>query len=165
MAEDDYDLLPHKEIVKLRNEIKQLKKQVAGKGGLRDAKVDATPSIEKLSSSINELLELFKTAGEELKSEDHHVPHENLNSMDDHLEKLNRKMDTLIMHNEEVAKGILVVAEMIKDHLPIINENTRTTRAKVESAPRQPMPPQPPLPSGMPPNYQKPVRKKREFDF
>ena len=48
MAEDDYDLLPHKEIVKLRNEIKQLKKQVAGKGGLRETKSGATPSIDKL---------------------------------------------------------------------------------------------------------------------
>lgn len=164
MAEDDYDLLPHKEIVKLRNEIEQLKKQVAGKGGLRETKSIETPSIEKLSKSIDELLELFKTASEDMKSEDHHLPHENLNSMDDHLEKLNRKMNTLIMHNEEIAKGILVVAEMMKDHLPTINENTRTTRAKMESVPRQPMPPQPPLPS-KPANYQKPVRKKREFDF
>ena len=163
MAEDDYDLLPHKEIVKLRDEIKQLKKQLAGKGGLRETKSIETPSMEKLSKSIDELLELFKTAGEELKAEDHHVPHENLNSMDEHLEKLNRKMNTLIMHNEEIAKGILVVAEMIKDHLPTINENTRTTMKKIEEVPKKPIPPQPPLPTDA--GMQKPAPSKREFDF
>jgi len=157
MAEDDYDLLPHKEIVKLNNEITELRKVLAEKRMEKTVtkqtnvkgeakfvtKEDISPSIEKLSESINNLLELFKIAGEEIKAEEHHKPHEHLNSINNHLDNLNKRIDILIGHNEEIAKGILVVAEMMKEHLPAINDNTRATYRRTivqEQIPPIPLP-------------------------
>ena len=150
MAEDDYDLMPHREIVKLKKEVAELKKALVDKGANKPATKgakpkkgadivvhkDISPSIEKLSKSMDNLLELFKIAGEEIKAEEHHRPHEHLRNMSGNLGDLNAKMDTLIRHNEEIAKGILVVAEMMQEHLPAINDNTKTTRRVVVQQPR-----------------------------
>ncbi|OGM02949.1 hypothetical protein A3K72_01765 [Candidatus Woesearchaeota archaeon RBG_13_36_6] len=202
MAEDDYDLMPHKEIEKLRSEIQELRKELAQRQAPKSitketpkkeadvvTKQDISPSIEKLSKSIDSLLELFKLAGEDIKAEEHHQPDNHLNNMNIHLDNLNNKMNILIRHNEEMAKGILVVAEMMKEHLPAINDNTKTTMRQVMQ-PQMPMPiqrpsrpaqvPKPPRPmfagpgqSRSPPNFpmqglddfQKPVPKKRELLF
>ena len=183
MAEDDYDLMPHKEILKLKKEVQELRKALtekkvekpaakgtkAKKGADVVKRDDISPSIEKLSYSINNLLELFTIAGEEIKAEEHHKPHEHLSNMNMHLDKLNKNMETLIRHNEEIAKGILVVAEMMKEHLPAINDNTRTTKRAVMQQPRPrdmqrssppPMAPPPPRPrsafQGPPPSFEGP---------
>lgn len=174
MAEDDYDLLPHKEIVKLRNEVKELRKALGEKAPekpIKESKAeevkpepkkpvtkdDMTPSIEKLTESINSLLELFRLAGEEMKA-DEHKPQKHFDEMNIHLDNLNDKMNTLIQHNEEIAKGILVVADMMKEHLPAINDNTKTTRQHVEKriAPR-PMPMQRPVRRPAPPPMPRPA--------
>lgn len=136
MAEDDYDLMPHKEIVKLRNEVNVLRQQVGEPKAKKPAKVvptkELTDSIDKLSASMNDLLNLFQVAGEDIKKEEHHQPEKHLSSMNSHLDNLNKKMETLIKHNEEIAKGILVVAEMIQEHLPAISNNTNKTMQHME---------------------------------
>lgn len=120
MAEDDYDLMPHAEIARLKNEVTELRNALAGKKGVKISPKtmefdELQGSIDRLSTAITSLLLLFKKASEDIGSEHHHTTHEHLGDMNTHLENLNSKMEQLLKHNEEIAKGILVVAELIKE--------------------------------------------------
>jgi len=102
MANDEYELIPHKEIVELKKEIQGLKEQLRGKTETGD-------SQKTLMDSINELITVFKEATEELR-------------------KKPEPADTtsvLIKQNEIIAKGILALADIMNEHLPQISKNTQ----------------------------------------
>ena len=105
MAEDDYDLLPHQEIKRLRDQIKNLKSQL----GQKDVKPSSLQgSVDTLNESMKLLITIFQEASKNIEGEPHKATHE-------HLDNLNSKMEQLLKHNEEIAKGILVVANLIKE--------------------------------------------------
>ncbi|MFH1398803.1 MAG: hypothetical protein ABIG95_01710 [Candidatus Woesearchaeota archaeon] len=134
---DDYDLLPHKEIMRLRKEVQELRTALADKSTRTSPKNDdLVSSVKQLTVSIDNLMKLFEQAGSDMRAEDHVATHEHMGSMNNHLGGLNEKMDQLLKHNEEIAKGILVVAEMMKEHLPEINSNTKPIRRVMRPMPR-----------------------------
>ncbi len=112
MAEDDYDLLPHQEIKRLRDQIKNLKSQL----GQKDVKPSSLQgSVDTLNESMKLLITIFQEASKNIEGEPHKATHEHLDGMNTHLDNLNSKMEQLLKHNEEIAKGILVVANLIKE--------------------------------------------------
>ena len=67
MAEDDYELLPQKEMKRLKKDVELLKKSPLSTTAEKN---DFQNSITGLESSIHVLTDLFKAAHEELKLEE-----------------------------------------------------------------------------------------------
>jgi hypothetical protein len=99
---DDYELLPHNEIVKLREEIRQLNNS--------SPKTRTHSSLEKSMNELNKtilnLFEIFKETNMELKLGDSQI-----SNRLSKLNNLNEKLDAIIDQNEKIAEAILVVAE------------------------------------------------------
>jgi hypothetical protein len=103
MTNDDYELLPHEEINRLKREIEKLKKS---SGSNPKVLVD---SMDSLSSSINSLLGIFKEAAEEMKLDEHDSV-----MLSDKITPLLIKVDKVLEQNEKIAKGIVAIADMVE---------------------------------------------------
>jgi hypothetical protein len=167
MTEEEYAIVSKKEFMKLKQEIEKLKKNPL-QGS--PAGENLQESIEGLNTSLTGMMELFKTAADELKIEerDTHI-------VSQKLDPLIEKVDTLIEQNQKIAKGIVAVADMVREkleemeHGPAIPEHKESEMHPLgmPSAPR-PEPikpiqaptmdmsgsqtmPEPAMPSSMPP--------------
>ncbi len=111
MADDDYDLMPHKQIKELQKEVERLKKLPFGKG--KSGK-DLVDSVDALNSSINKLIEIFGTATKELvKQEPRSVAVKKIAKVEDH--PVMGKIEELIDQNKIIAEALLAVANKVKD--------------------------------------------------
>jgi hypothetical protein len=99
---DDYEIIPHKEIIELKKEIEHLKKNPFGKGKSAENLLDA---VNDLNNNISNLITVFQDATNTLKNEKH-------TSSDSNLLK---KINDLFEQNKEIAEAIVSVAEMIKE--------------------------------------------------
>lgn len=128
MAEEDYEMLPHKEIVSLKEELRRLKTKFSSKS----AKVEVD-SVESLNASVKELISLFKEAQKDFKNE---VYEENRLSekLDDTIELLN----TLLDNNEKIASAILSIGDMIKESLKKNSELGRQLTGMEQKAKQKP---------------------------
>ena len=97
-------------------------------------------SIDNLNNSINSLIKLFKEATEQLKMEEH-----DSEVVDKKISPVIQKITTLEEQNEKIARGIVAVADMLKE---------RQIKAPVRpmQQPQQPMirPAMPPSSTGQP---------------
>lgn len=103
MAEEEYDLVPHSEVEKLKKQVEALKEHPYGE---TEAGRSLMTGIDELSKSIESLIELFKDAAERMKEEP---------EKDEANKEILEKLDELIDENKKIAKGVLAVADMIKD--------------------------------------------------
>lgn len=130
MADEPYTLMPQKEIEELKKQIAELKKNPLGENESSKSLMEA---IDTLTSSMNSLMDIFRTAHDELK----------LDGKDDEVHSkihdIEQKVDTLIDQNKKIAKGLLTVADMVK--------------AKPKEQAPSPKPQQPP---SSPPNFGSP---------
>jgi len=125
-----YDLMPHKRIKRLEDQVVILKKKLNEKKPkkLKARKIaprkKETQSIErsmnKLSSSLNNLIRLFEIAGKDTAAQSpKSSPQKNLGGdLAGILIEIRDKLAELSMENEEMAKGILVAVEMLKESIP-----------------------------------------------
>jgi hypothetical protein len=107
MADEPYDMVPHKEISDLKKQIKDLKSKASG-----SESKDMVGSINKLTTEMNSLMGLFKSAADEMKLEE----------KDEHfvakkMEPLIDKLDEIIEQNKTIAEGIVVVADTLKENM------------------------------------------------
>lgn len=116
MPTDEYDILPRNSIERLKADLDNLKAKTQSMSSDSGNK-EVIGSINELKTSINNLMTLFSTAAEEMKMDEA----ENL-GVEKKLGPLSRKLDTLIDQNQEIAKGLVVIADMIKEHFPKIEE-------------------------------------------
>lgn len=100
---DDYELLPHEELEKLRRDIEHLKKSPYP--GTKQNK-NLLDSMESLSDSINRLIAIFEGTQEDLIKE----------YKDASPTKLLVKVSE---QNVKIAEGIVAVAEMLKNNKPM----------------------------------------------
>lgn len=107
IKDDEYELLPHKEIIKLREELEKLKKNPLGKGKSAENILEA---INTLNESINSLIYVFQHATDQLKETS--IKNEKHEEADFH--PLIGKINQLIEQNKDLAEGIVTVAEMVK---------------------------------------------------
>jgi hypothetical protein len=99
--DDEFEIIPHKEIVELKKEIELLKKNPLGKGKNAEHLLDA---INDLNGSISNLITVFQEATNVLK-EDKHSNADN---------SLNKRVSELFEQNKEIAEAIISLADMIK---------------------------------------------------
>ncbi|OYT32877.1 hypothetical protein B6U93_00080 [Candidatus Woesearchaeota archaeon ex4484_78] len=101
--DEEYELLPHKEIEELKDELKKLKE------------FEITPtkqmqvSIVELNKKLDKLITIFEDAIHQVKVEEGGL------SFAEKMKPLLEKMNKILEQNSEIASGILAVADMIKE--------------------------------------------------
>ena len=98
---DEYELIPHQEILELRKEIEALKEQLKTRG-------QAGEPQKNLTESIQELILIFREATEQLRSKP----------------ASQESLAMLVDQNEKIAKGLLAIADILNEYLPQILRNT-----------------------------------------
>lgn len=154
MVRDEYELMPGKRLSSMKKELEELRrhaKNIDPKTGLPK---ETNTSIENLNKSINSLLGLFQTATEELKLEERDEA-----LISKQMTPLMKKIDTLLEQNEKIAKGIIAIADMVREKTERIEEKEEEIsegERRVEEKPEEVLPPKappgfPPPPIGAPP--------------
>jgi hypothetical protein len=123
MEEDEYAIVSKKEFLTLKKELEKLKKNPL-EGS--ESGENLQSSIDNLNKSLNIMLEVFKQAAEDMKLEEHDTE-----AVGKQLGPINEKIETLIDQNQKIAKGIVAIADMVKEKLEEISE-------RAESKPRLP---------------------------
>lgn len=146
--DEDFELMPHSQISKLRKELAELKEKhpdAAMQEELND-------SIKKLSEQLESMLLVFEEAAQEMKLEDRETE-----IIAQKIDPLMAKMDELTEQNKQLAKGIVAVADMIKE-IKIVKPKAEPEPIKAAPLPPITRKPFPPLqgPSAMPPPGQFP---------
>jgi hypothetical protein len=139
MINDEYELMPQKALEGMKKELEELRKHTSNIEPKTGLPKETATSIDKLSGSINQLMDLFKKASDELKLEENE---EKL--LGKQIQPLIEKIDMLLDQNKKIAKGIVAIADMIKEQLPqmekkLEEEETYWKKQKEEPkpAPRQ----------------------------
>ncbi len=153
-AEEEYELLPHKDIVELREELRKLKSLPPEAGRHAEA------SFEELTKKMDRLTEVFEEAEKTIKIE------EGAATFKEKMTPIVEKMNTILKQNSEIAEGIVALADImneIKDKLEVgvIYKAKEVDKIRTEPifGPAHTMPPGPgaPMPpSGMPPPMPRP---------
>lgn len=105
--EAEWEIMPHKAIENIKNEIDDLKLKAASKNAVSNESL--RKSMDNLTHSVNALMALFKEAAEELKIEE-----ESRENMTDQFGPLLDRIDNLESENKKIAQGILAVADLIE---------------------------------------------------
>lgn len=144
-VEEEYELLPHKDIVELREELRKLKSLPPEAGRHTEA------SFEELTKRMDRLLEVFEEAEKTIKIE------EGAATFKEKMAPIVEKMNTILKQNSEIAEGIVALADImneIKDKLEVgvIYKAKEAERVRTEPIhrPPTPMPPGPPPMPGAP---------------
>lgn len=141
MANDDeYEIMPQSALSRVKTDIEALKTKV----GSVDQK-EVISSVNSLKESIDNLLNIFKVAQEEMKMEQREQQ-----SIEHNLGPINKKLEELAKQNQELAKGLVVVADMIKEHIPKIEDEISHIKIP-KMAPKPKAAPRPRPPADLPP--------------
>ena len=157
--EDSYQIMPYKEIVALRKEIDSLKTKND------DSSFQALlNSMSTLTKSMNSMLELFRTAAEEMKLEG-----KSEMGVAKEIGPLTEKMNTLMDQNKTIAEGLLAISDMVKEFkekgpqagpAPVFRLQPRRAPMPPPMRPQSPFEEVPPFPPGaappMPPGQMQP---------
>lgn len=99
----------------LKNEIEALKSKRPISDKKSSGPTDVQESMEKLTETLNNFMQTFEQATDEMKLEE---KEEEL--FINELKPLHDKMDKIIEQNEKIAKGIIAVANMLNSDIPFI---------------------------------------------
>ncbi|MBD3361888.1 hypothetical protein GF358_03805 [Candidatus Woesearchaeota archaeon] len=158
MAKDseEYELLPHKEIEELKEELARLKEfEITPTKKLR-------VSLVELNSKLDKLLDIFEDAMRQVQIEEGGMTfHEKMKPIVD-------KMNKILDQNAQIAEGIVTLADMLKEQKGMPKEKPFPDLPSREKEPENKMPPMPERPSGVPPPPKRPLmppppKKKRTF--
>src|SRR3989344_5911969 len=101
--EDEYELLPHREIEELKAELAKLK----------DFDVAPTKKLQvsmlELNSKLDKLITIFEDASHELRAEESSM------SFAEKMQPILERMNKILDQNAEIASGILAVADLLKE--------------------------------------------------
>jgi flagellar biosynthesis chaperone FliJ len=104
--DSEYEILPHEELERLRNEVEQIKKNPLGKKYEGSDLIDA---VHNLTQTISTLNTIFKSTNEEMLEDfQNHTLHNNFK--------------TISTQNEEIAKGILSVAQLVQKQTELLEK-------------------------------------------
>ena len=106
MAEEDYDLVPYKDISELKKELEGMK----GKKELPTK--DIYDAVQKLAQTMTDMLEVFGAAAEQMKIEEREYESEAKKH-----EVIISKLDKLIDQNKTIAEGMVAIVEMVKEKI------------------------------------------------
>lgn len=137
----EYELLPHKEIEELREELHKLKE------------FEITPTkklkvgLVELNTKLDKMLRIFDEAREEIKLEEGGL------SFHEKMKPLLEKMNKILQQNSEIAEGIVAIADLVKDLKEGMESKGIRPRTELRPEPITPrvIPGVPRPPAGRPP--------------
>ncbi len=109
-SDEEYELLPHKDIVELREELRKMKSMPSEAGS------HASASFEELVKKMDRLTQIFEEAEKSVKLE------EGAASFKEKMAPIIEKMNTILQQNSEIAEGIVALADImgeIKEKLEV----------------------------------------------
>jgi len=146
MADEEYAIVSKSEFMSLKRELDKLKKNpLEGSEQGQNLK----DSVDNLNVSLTSMMNVFKEAADEMKLEerDREVIGKKLGPMEE-------KIDTLVEQNQKIAKGLVAVADMVREKLEELErqqEEEPKEEKKLPDMPPGPMPVGPaPGPMGPP---------------
>lgn len=165
--EEEYELLPHREIEDLKEELSKLKEfEVAPSKKLQ-------VSLLEVNAKLDKLITIFEDASHEMRVEEGGL------SFTDKMRPLLEKMNKILEQNSEIASGILALADMVKEKTGRTESGFETYNAPPAAAgfnvpPKMAMPVPTkeapmgqtagPMPPGVPPGMPlPPLPKRRTF--
>lgn len=113
MMKDEYKLVPKKEVEDLRKALMQRKVKTKEPISSKNLK----KSMDNLSDSINELVNLFTVAKDMGQK----------GAFEESKQQATAEMQSLVEQNKAIAKGILAITEMLSEHLPKLTNLARET--------------------------------------
>jgi hypothetical protein len=161
-----YDMLPHKRIKQLELQLTSLRDKLRkkrDKAEVKKSRKNLLPrstrqllnSMNRLNTSITSMLHLFEKADEMLKTAE--IAPEivttpsgtaDLSPLVNELGEIKSRLEELSAENEEMAKGILVIAEMLKENPPANkSESQKSGDISFDFVPK----PEAPKPEDIPP--------------
>jgi len=126
MVTDEYELLPHEELERLRKEVDQLKRDPLQGMASSKTLIDA---MDNLSHSINNLLRMLSDAQKDMIKEYQSA-------------KPNEKLIMILEQNEKMAKALVSIANMVK-RPPIRHPAEQQYPRPMQQMPRPQMHPPP----------------------
>ena len=112
MAQEEYEVIPHKLLHDLTYDVEALKKKLSAP----DAKInELILEIESMKDAIHELNTIFAKALNESKSD----------SPSKLLTDLTQKVDIVITQNETIAKGMLAISDKVDEWMQKQSETPR----------------------------------------
>jgi len=107
MAEEDYELLPHREIQRLKEEISKLKG-----GEAIGTDKDLKKAVSDLSEKIDSMNEILEEASKDLREEDKEAE-----IIKDKIDPIMNKMVELGEQNQKIAKGLIAINDVVNEKL------------------------------------------------
>ncbi|MBW3022950.1 MbeD family mobilization/exclusion protein [Candidatus Woesearchaeota archaeon] len=142
MADNDYAIVPEKEVNELKSQIDSIRKNPLGPYG----GADLISAITNLTKAINSLMQLFETAAEELKLEEREAA-----TIAARIDPLLKRVETISEQNRRIAQGIVAVADLLEE-AKIERKAPAPKMAPLTPPPITPSPiPPPPMPPGSKP--------------
>jgi hypothetical protein len=124
MADEEYELLPHKLLADLKDDVEMLRKKL----NQPETKInELILEIESMKDSIHELNTVFAKALDNTKEED---PHKAIKIME-------QKMETVLTQNETIARGMVAISDKLEDFMG----KHSVPQQKPVSSPQQAVPP------------------------
>ena len=111
MMKDEYKLVPKKEITNLKKEVNDLRKALMQRKVKTKEPISSKnlkKSMDNLSDSINELVNLFTVAKDMGKQ----------GALDESKIQSSPELKSMLEQNKAIAKGILAITEMLSEYLP-----------------------------------------------
>ena len=147
--EEEYELVPYKEIAELKDELHRLK----------DYPIPSSKklqvSMDELALKIDRMTQIMEEAGHEMHAEEGGL------SLEDKLGPVMERLEKVLEQNSEIAKGIVAVADLIEELRQRLEKGFMVKETMQIPEPMQPgaavaqpmgqMPELPPLPGAMPP--------------
>lgn len=144
---EEYELLPHKEIEELKEELHKLKEfEITPTKKLR-------VSLVELNQKLDKLLKIFDEARHEIRSEEIGL------GFKEKMKPIIEKMDKLLEQQADIAEGMVALADIVKEKkkeaVPSFNRPGLNIKQGLPESGS--MPPRPALPGTMPPRPQAPM--------
>lgn len=105
MPEDEWEFVPHKILADLRDEVQGLKDKLTQPATNKEL----FDSMGDLKNSIKQLHDLFGTALSQMRTEEEEM------NVGKTLQRLTDKLEILEKQNEQIAKAMVAIADMVKE--------------------------------------------------
>ncbi len=129
---DDYNLVPQDEISKLKNQLENVT------SGNEISTKDLYEAVQKLATIMNEMLEVFSAAAEQMKLED-----KDFESTSKKNDAIAAKLDRITDQNKTIAEGMVSMVSMIKEKLVAPKQREEQQLFRLRQEPKQPVKQQP----------------------
>jgi len=124
--EEDYDMVPHDEILNLKKEVNDLK---IGTGS------EIRKAMQALTASVNKMNEILKEAAQGMKTEESEAM-----QLNKKIGLLIDKLDVITDENKKIAGSMISFAELIKERFPVQQPGQAQRMIPPKPIPSQPAP-------------------------